>query len=32
MGVIEPLDDLDLANTRPERIYKFNDTYHLTMG
>ncbi|KIW35330.1 uncharacterized protein PV07_02032 [Cladophialophora immunda] len=32
MGQIEPLRDLDWKRTKPERIYKFNDTYHLTMG
>ncbi|EXJ88121.1 hypothetical protein A1O1_05049 [Capronia coronata CBS 617.96] len=32
MGVIDPLTDFDWANTEPDRIYKFNDTYHLTMG
>ncbi|KAH8898644.1 hypothetical protein GQ53DRAFT_758916 [Thozetella sp. PMI_491] len=32
MGTIEGLDKLKWEEEKPERIYKFADTYHLTMG
>lgn len=32
VGDIEPLHNFDWQNEKPERIYKFNDKYNLTMG